>query len=87
MRKLTTEELEKAKAIEATTRYEALDMLAKILESSTVDSFKWSRCTRCITSDGCKIDITTKKNKSTGTIIIKSIDVFGINKEWDTYNL
>lgn len=87
MRKLTTEELEKAKAIEVTTRYEALDMLANILESSTVDSLKWSRCTRCITSDGCKIDITTKKNKNTGTVIIKSIDVFGINKEWDTYNL
>ena len=87
MRKLTTEELEKAKAIVAATRYDALDMLANILESGTVDSLKWSRCTRCITSDGCKIDITTKKNKINGTVIIKSIDVFGVNKEWNTYNL
>lgn len=87
MRKLTEKELEKAKTIEAATRYEALDMLAKILETSTVDSLKWSRCTRCITADGCKIDITTRKNKTTGLVTIKSIDVFGVNKEWDTYNL
>ena len=87
MRKLTERELTLAKNIEAETRYDALDKLATILESETVDTFKWVRNSKCITSDGCKIDITTKKNKKTGFVEIKSIDVFGVNKEWDTYNL
>lgn len=87
MRKLTNNELNEAKKIEATTRYEALDKLATILDASAIDNFRWSRNSKCITCDGCKIDITTKKNKNTGSIEIKQIDVFGINKEWDTYKL
>lgn len=87
MRKLTENELNEAKKIEATTRYEVLDKLASILDANTVDTFKWVRNSKCITSDGCKIDITTKKNKKTGMFEIKSIDVFGDNKEWDTYYL
>lgn len=87
MRKLTESELNEAKKIEAESRYDALDKLAKVLEASTADTFKWVRNSKCITSDGCKIDITTKKNKKTGFVEIKRIDVFGVNKEWDTYNL
>lgn len=87
MRKLTESELNEAKKIEAESRYDALDKLAKVLEDNTSEFFRWARNTRCITSDGCKIDITTKKNKKTGFVEIKRIDVFGINKEWDIYNL
>lgn len=87
MRKLTANELEQVKAIEAETRYDALDKLAVVLEASTADNFRWVRNSKCITADGCKIDITTKKNKKTGFVEIKRIDVFGVNKEWDIYEL
>lgn len=91
MRRLTERELTLAKNIVAETRYEALDKLATILESETVDTFKWVRNSKCITSDGCKIDITTKKNKKTGFVEIKRIDVVSLNlsidKQWATYYL
>ena len=87
MRKLTENELKEAKKIEATTRYEALDKLANILDANISDTFKWVRNSKCIRCDGCMIDITTKKNKKSGFIEIKRIDVFGVNKEWDIYNL
>ena len=87
MIKLTENELKEARKIEASTRYEALDKLADVLDAKTTNNFRWARCSRCITSDGCKINITTKKDKKSGFIKIVSIDVFGVNKEWDTYNL
>lgn len=87
MKKLTEMELNEAKKIEAETRYDALDKLAKVLDASTTDNYKWVRNSKCITSDGCKIDITTKKNKTTGLLKIVRIDIFGVNKEWDTYKL
>lgn len=87
MRKLTESELNEAKKIQAESRYDALDKLAKVLDASTADTFKWARNSKCITSDGCKIDITTKKNKKTGFIEITDIAVFGINKEWAMYKL
>ena len=87
MRKLTAEELQKASVITATTRYDALDKLANVLETSTSENFRWVRNSKCITGNGYKIDITTKKNKNTGFVEIKRIDVFGVNKEWDVYEL
>ena len=87
MKKLTESELNEAKKIEAESRYDALDKLAKVLEASTSDNFRWARNSKCITSDGCKIDITTKKDKKTGLVKITDIDIFGVNKEWDRYKL
>lgn len=87
MRKITEKEIAQIKEVTAKTRYDALDKLADILDTNTAENLRWVRNSRCITADGCKIDITTRKNKKTGFVQIKRIDVFGVNKEWDIYEL
>lgn len=84
---LTESELNKAKEIRVNKRYDAICELGKILNGSITDKMRWSKCSKCLTSDGAKIDITTKKDKTTGLIRIVQIVVYEISCYFDVYDL
>lgn len=87
MIKLTNNELEKISELRGTTRYELIEKLADVLKLSVGDNMRFTKCSKCVTTDeGTKIDIMTKKIKD-GTRKIIEINVFGINYEWDTYRI
>lgn len=88
MRKLTQQELEKAKEIRVEKRTEALYKLAEILGEEVKEELRYSKRTKCIISGDCKIFIATQKEKSTGMVRINRIDVLNQNVvDWKTYRL
>ena len=83
MRYLTDEELNKAKEIRVAKRSDALKELSKILNESLGCERVLANAGQCIKAKDCKIDITTRKDKTTGLVMIKAIDVIG--DSWKTY--
>lgn len=88
MRELTEQELEKAKKIRAGKRTEMLYKLAEVLGEEVKEEIQYSKKIKCIILGDCKVSYTTEKEKETGMLKIKRIDVVNQNKvEWKTYSL
>jgi hypothetical protein len=75
MIEINANQVEQIKNIETMSRVDAMEQLSNIVNSSLSDQFRWTKTSKCLKVNDCRIDLTTRKNKD-GHVIIKELNIF-----------
>lgn len=75
MIKINEKQIEQITNIEVITRNETIEQLSQIINSSLYDQFRWTKTSKCLKINDCRIELTTKK-LSNGHSIVKQLNIF-----------
>lgn len=88
---ITNEMINEIRKITVEKRNDAIDKVAEIIKANVTDRFRYSKTSKGITFENKKIELTTKKNKTSGLIEVKELDIFTMDGSkvinWETIKI